>query len=754
MSAAQHRSPFPAMPPSLSAGRHETRDDVVEDVSRSTPHTGTEITPYLGLRSRLSQAWINKWTILLFLVLVRILIAIASLHNELGSAKREALSACTAVESVGSTMASMPHYMSQGVNELTANGVEKAINGLMSMLLLSITGVEEIVVFYINMLTSTYVCLITLAVSGSLHVALKVVDDVGNFLNRTLGDIGKDIHNDINNFETDLNKFIGGLNSIPAAFGSKAKIPTIDANASLSKLDNLELPGNLDQDLSKINNSIPTFAQVNNFTNSAIRLPFEEVKKLINESMIAYKFNRSLLPVPQKEQLHFCSDNNGISHFFDDLADIINGARRVFIGILTVAAIALIFVMAYREIRRWRTMQQRARLVGDHSFDPIDVVYINTRPYTSTAGIKASSHFSSTKSQLLARWVIAYATSVPALLVLSLGVTGLLACLCQYILLRLVTHEVPALAQEVGVYADKVVHALNNASESWATGTNAVITHTNNDINHDVFGWVNTTTGALNETLNTFVNGMTDVLNATFGGTVLYDPVTEVMNCLIGLKIAGIQKGLTWVSDHAHVDFPLLNNSTFSLGAAASLASNNSGNPQSDSFLASPSTKAGDDITAALVRVTSHLYDAIRTEALISTAVLCLWLLVALMGIFRAIYLSFRREKQRGEGGPSNAGDIPMQDTRRPYTPQPPSNREGPMSRVEREIGMEMPREAAPAYSPPHAGVRLNYAENGEGGDGKVGWAGQRPPPGVGTGHVRSSSYGVVGGGGNEKGSF
>ena len=61
--------------------------------------------------------------------------------------------------------------MSKGVNELTASGVEKAVNGLMSMLDLSVTGVEEIVVFIFNLLTSTYVCLITLAVNGSVTVA-------------------------------------------------------------------------------------------------------------------------------------------------------------------------------------------------------------------------------------------------------------------------------------------------------------------------------------------------------------------------------------------------------------------------------------------------------------------------------------------------------------------------------------------------------------------------------------------------------
>ncbi len=35
-----------------------------------------------------------------------------------------------------------------------------------------------------------------------------------------------------------------------------------------------------------------------------------------------YTFNRSMFPVPQKEQLTFCSDNDGIDEFFDGMVDL------------------------------------------------------------------------------------------------------------------------------------------------------------------------------------------------------------------------------------------------------------------------------------------------------------------------------------------------------------------------------------------------------------------------------------------------
>ncbi|KAL8941087.1 MAG: hypothetical protein Q9216_002458 [Gyalolechia sp. 2 TL-2023] len=733
--AFEHPRSFPVVPPSHSAGDREMANYYnVQDTTRLTPHSVPEITPYLGLRARLSQIWINRWTILLFLILVRLLFAVADLHGGLGSAKSEALSACTGVESIGSSLASMPHYMSRGINEMAASGVEKAVRGLQSMLFMTITGVEELVVFFINMLTSTYLCLITLVVSGSLHVALNIIEGAEKFLNKTLGDIGKDIHKGIDGFQDDLNKFTGLLNSVPQVFGGdKGGIPKLNIDGSLDKLDNLQLPASLNQDLDKLNDSIPTFSDVQNFTNNAIRFPFEEVKKLLNESLGVFEFDRSLLPIPQKESLNFCSTNSGISNFFDGIADTIDLARRVFIGVLVVAAILVCIPMTYLEIRRWRKLKQRAVIVRDHAKDPHDVVYTVSRPYTAKFGIDLASRAKSSKKQDLIRWVIAYATTTPALLLLSLAITGLLACLFQYALLKSLQKEVPKLAAEVGDFAGKVVGSLDNASEQWAFGTNKVITDHSNDINQDVFSWVNTTTGAMNDTLDIFIEKTTDVLNKTFGGTILFDPIREIFNCLIGLKVAGIQKGLTWVHDHAHIDFPLLANDTFSLGAAARIADDDPNrSSKAESFLSDPKDQTTDKITAAIAKLVKHFESGIRTEALISTSLLLLWFLNLFLGTGRAIYLLMKKDKIRGEGGPSFAGDIPMHDV----APSGPAPAYEPPREEAREVQQD--RNPFSAFS-----SRRRDDDEGEWQDQKVGYAGLRQPE-VAAGHARRSEYGMV----------
>jgi len=126
------------------------------------------------------------------------------------------------------------------------------------------------------------------------------------------------------------------------------------------------------------------------------------------------------------------------------------------------------------------------------------------------------------------------------------------------------------------------------------------------------------------------------------------------------LKVTGIEKALTWISDNAHVDFPTLPNNTFTLGAVASIASNNS--DPSDSFLSTPGAQASNDISAAVVRFTTRLESAIRTEALVSTCVLLVWVVIVLVGVIRAMILWFGHDKTRCEGGAPNVFAEPQDE--------------------------------------------------------------------------------------------
>ncbi|MCJ1329376.1 plasma membrane fusion protein prm1 [Thelotrema lepadinum] len=661
----RRQTSFPTVPSSLSAGGHGTREEYATQeqptAERYEAHSLNDITPYLGLRARLSQVWMNKWTILLLLVLARLLILVGSLHNDIDDAEAKAMKACTTVETMGSTVASMPHYLAAGTNELAAKGVTKTVDGLEEMLFMAITALEEIFVFWVNMMYGTYECLITFAVGGAAHVAVAIAEDVTQFLNKTLGQIGSDINGGVSDFQNGFNSFLKDLSSIPSIFGGSVTPPTLDLSKQIGALNNITLPSSINQGLDTLNKSIPDFQQVQNFTNTVLELPFEEVKKLLNQTLGVFTFNQSILPVPDKQKVEICSNDQGFNDFFDDLYTIVDTARKIFIAIILTAALLCCIPFALLEIRRWRTMKARAQLITSNVHEPMDVIYLVSRPITAVAGLKISRRFSSPKRQMLTRWFVAYITSPPALIVLAIALAGLFSALCQYVLLEAVAKEVPQLTYQISNLADKVVASVDNASVTWANHTNAAIIAENDKINSDVFGWVNITTSTLNNTLNSFINETTGLLQKAFGGTVLEDPIQQVFNCLIGLKVASIEKGLTWAQDNAHVTFPTFPNDTFSQGVSKAVAANNGQtgtNAAGDSPLADPGSDATDLVTEAVTDLTNKLAAGIRQEALLAGLVLLAYVAVLLMGLARVLYLYFRREKIRAEGGATYAGDI------------------------------------------------------------------------------------------------
>ncbi|KAH6848410.1 plasma membrane fusion protein PRM1 [Chaetomium sp. MPI-CAGE-AT-0009] len=638
----------PPVPSNLNANTWHTVDLRSEPHLQPHAHTAPTVTPYLGLRARLSQLWFNRWTILLILVLVRVLILTASLNDNIGDAKVKALSACTKVEDIGSAMASMPHYLSVGVNSMASDGITKAVSGMVKMLMMILTGVENLILFIINMYVGTYACLIAALIHGGLDVSVKVVEGATKVMNDAIGTITGQITESISDVQDAINKIPDQISSFLG--GVDFDLPRIDIGKNLDDLENIKINSNeLVKDIVALNKTIPTFDQVENFTKNAIAIPFNFLKEQVNSSFGSYKFDDTVFPVAEKQALSFCSNNSFLNDFFETLFNIVRTAKIAFSVAIPILAVLAIIGMGYLEIRRWRREKQRSREFTERGYDPMDVVYLSSRPMTAGVGLWLSSKFKTVKRQLLVRWTIAYGTSLPALFVLSLAIAGLFSCLCQLIILRAIQQEAPALAGQVGDFAGDVVGTLQQVSTNWADDANGVIIKFQDDINDDLFGWVNNATTSVNNTLNTFDEEIDKAITAVFKDTILFNTARNLVGCLITRKIETVQEGLTWVHDNAHVTLPLFANNVFSQGA------NNSVNGDSDltSFLASPSTVTTDEITSAVNQVIAKLENGLVQEALISAALLLVYAIIVLSGAARALVASAQKERTRAEGASS-----------------------------------------------------------------------------------------------------
>ncbi|CAK7262606.1 plasma membrane fusion protein prm1 [Sporothrix epigloea] len=641
---------YPAVPTSLQYDSYEMQNPGAADPPPPKYDSAGSVTPYLGLRARLSQIWLNRWTILLLLVLARVIILLGSLDDDIGDAQEQALASCTKVEDIGSAMASMPHYLSVGVNELAADGISKTVQGMVENLEMILTGVEQLIIFVINFYIGTYVCLSSALIHGGLDVGIGAADETTKLMNDAIDDITNTLSNDVAAIQNTINDAFSDIASASSIFGKTLTPPTINITGPISDLKSIHVDDtSFVKSLQSLNSTIPTYDQAEKAAKNALAIPFDAVKTVLNNTYGAYTFDTSVFPVAQKTALTFCSGNDKISGFFKTLYNVADKARIAFVVVLAVLAILACVPMTLIEIRRFRSQRRRAKVLAQHGYDPMDVVYIASRPYTAGAGISLASRLftSSGKRQLLVRWAVAYATSFPALFVLSLAVAGFVSCACQAVLLAAVKKEAPALTSEVSNFADTVVKSLENVSTAWATDANSVILSFQTDINKDIFGYVVNATTAVNHTLNVFMDDISQGINDVFGGTVLDNTVQQIVRCLIGIKIDSIEEGLTWVHDRAHVTLPLFPKNTFSAGAAGSIG-NDSG---LTSFLSDPGSVTTDDITAAVDKVVRTLHNGLVQEALISTALLLVYLIVILMGILYAMMGMIRSDKTRGDGG-------------------------------------------------------------------------------------------------------
>ncbi|KAG8869867.1 plasma membrane fusion protein prm1 [Serendipita sp. 405] len=90
----------------------------------------------------------------------------------------------------------------------------------------------------------------------------------------------------------------------------------------------------------------------------------------------------------------------------------------------------------------------------------------------------------------------------------------------------------------------------------YARALNQQIDTVEETINTDLFGWVNSTIVPLNTTLANFYSEVQGAVETVFGGTPLEAPAQEFIRCILGNKIIGIEKALTFLQEHLHVDLP------------------------------------------------------------------------------------------------------------------------------------------------------------------------------------------------------
>ena len=131
-------------------------------------------------------------------------------------------------------------------------------------------------------------------------------------------------------------------------------------------------------------------------------------------------------------------------------------------------------------------------------------------------------------------------------------------------------------------------------------------------------------------------------IKSVFGNTPLEKPVLDVVNCLVLMKVAGIQAGLTFVNENAKVSFPRVDNSTLAVDLNSSKST-----PQ---FASQPALSS---FTRIMDGVINKWNSAIRMQATVAGILLAVYAFIVLLAFARVIYAMSNRTRNRGEGGGS-----------------------------------------------------------------------------------------------------
>ncbi|KAG5518660.1 hypothetical protein PMAC_002629 [Pneumocystis sp. 'macacae'] len=611
--------------------------------------------PYLLLPARLSLVWVNKWTIVLILIFIRLFFFMLSFKKDMNVIQNRMEDTYALMQYSANTLVAMPRLMAIGTNKIIARNVENSIQALNEVLLLALVGLENIVLFFIEMVTHTWTCLLELSIKGGINIAADVVEKVTNFVNFALQTIEKDVVSGIQEVNKGLSSILITIEKTLKVLGKNINLPPLTIS-SVDKFANVSIPENYDDELRKLQHKI-SLDPVKSIAKETIIFPFSQLRKIINNTLLNYSFNTSLLPVPPENNVSGYYDRRDFEVSLKKLLNSVYNAIHFMLIVIVILAILAIIPFAFKEWWDWKRLQSKAAIVWsifsiNKTFDPTEFILTLTSPWSTLLGVKFSQNFKDRHRKTLTRWFLSYIFYPSSLFVLSLGILGIMSCGLQFVLLMIMKKNLPTSLSEIDATL-LIAENFQEVSSKWSNDVNGVLNQTSVDMNNLLFGWVYQSTQYINNTLNVFVHTTESSLKKTFGGTILYQPVLDVLNCMFLVKIKGIEKGLTWIHRNARISFPYVPDNILAFAE----------NSTSHTTFINASKGLNKKFHLLLNTLIDEYEKSIILEAKISFALICAWILIFIMGLFRVTFA--RRPNIRGMGGGTHA-HFPSRNCSRP----------------------------------------------------------------------------------------
>lgn len=495
------------------------------------------LSPPINIIQEYSLVWLNLGTLVLLPLFATFVQLRTTIERTTDASQNRIQDVCNAVNKIGAEVASAPQLM----QEMSQKAIQKTIENLRRELITAVGTLQGIVTWLVNVYKATYRCLLGLAINGAVSAVTQIVGPLQHAAESVLGGIEQ------------------GASSIVHLFGGG------DNNNTEVSL------GNWTAVMEHVQEQVKNWTTDGDAFDRLIATPFIRLEQHINARLLNWDPFNETMTIASSQTVQYCDSAK--------MFDMMDQAKATLLQLTTVSIGLIVVAIVLCSILNWFYLRQRNIYLSRKTLHEAHDILA----YIKIEGSKAESRIKRTMAlvghahrkpivcsvtqkimsgsvpgsrskhvRITVGWWLDFLTHPVAFYCLLLGGFGLLVVygtkLCMERIMSSLFTDFNATSQSwLSDTAVNTTKAIALQTSQQLDQLNAWIADTETQLNTRAFGAIREASVAANETLTVVVDHISQFIKTTLGGTVLEQPATDVINCLILTKIENLEQGLDWI---------------------------------------------------------------------------------------------------------------------------------------------------------------------------------------------------------------
>lgn len=568
---------------------------------------------YLNLLDQLSQVWLDKYMLVLTLLVIKVYLFKSTLLDGITSCQLQAEEICEALnEALGKA-----ESVTYGINQVTDYIIVQFVNNLQLqcrlLINLAISIAKALIGFLIELYLGTLTCLCTAFVKGSIEVLADATRTATEAIETAVNAFLREFNSALNGLSTLVNGVVTTVQSIKSIFTNTDTSDMTSAvnsvNLTASTIKDITIPTTFIDDLSSLSNKIPDYEDVLLNLTSLVTKPLDKFHRDITNITSSHFSLPSTVPGNLKN-LQWGTCNETSEHFMTMKKTVNSICSWIILG-SCLSIIILLTILVFLTINSYkRRVRYIEELTSENDFDQIgNMLDIHkNKVWMLFNRLNMNAHF---------KWLLNYTFSLTARNCLLIGLAGLIGVGLQFWLLTITSRAFQQLYS-----LDMKNTALRDGIDNYVLQTNVALDNLLEKLNEAIFGLLDETTSSLLDTLVDVETSVNDTINSVFGSTPFAAPLRTVVYCTLGRKLDKVEDGLLWLHENLKIEFPTLQQDE---------------SKELMSTVVEDATKNSQNLGTTLKRAGDELIDTYKKSILIELFVSCaffgLWIVVLIMGL-------------------------------------------------------------------------------------------------------------------------